>query len=381
MDDMNNKVGIKKINILQGTKIIYILMIFFLSISMLGLPIPYLKYLVYTLPYVIFLVWLLQMKYRLYPSRHTLPFLLLLGMAVFSIGKSDYNTIRQGGFILTYTAVFVLCDFRKIGFNVLYINALFVGLFVVRMFTELLVVASGTFEYSIIESHSSLESGYAFIFGLFTLYYLVKKRYLLVLINLVLACLTLKRIVLVGIMASVMVWFIPRKVRRVFLNPYVVTVCVLLLMYFSIEMTRGSYDRFIVDLTGMSLNHLLQGRQDMWLRVLQKIDFNYFDYLFYGVGLGQTRTVISEIFHQNTILHSDFLAIMLEYGIVTMCGFCILLNIQKSDEERLLALFLTILFLTDNVLSYVYVMLPYLLLQADLAKIASGNERAVIRSG
>ena len=356
-------------------------MIFFLSISMLGLPIPYLKYLVYTLPYVIFLVWLLQMKYRLYPSRHTIPFLLLLGMAVFSIGKSDYNTIRQGGFILTYTAVFILCDFRKIGFNVLYINALFVGLFVVRMSSEVLGVASSTFEYSISESHSSLESGYSFIFGLFTMYYLVKKRYLLFLINLLLAGLAFKRIVIVGLITSVMVWFIPRKVRRVVLNPYVVTVCVLLLMYFSIEMARGSYDRFIVDLTGMSPNYLLQGRQDMWLRVLHKIDFNYFDYLFYGVGLGQTRTIISEIFNQNTILHNDFLAIILEYGIFTMCAFCILLNNQKSDEERLMGLFLTILFLTDNVLSYVYVMFPYLLLQADLAKTASGNERAVIHSG
>ena len=88
----------------------------------------------------------------------------------------------------------------------------------------------------------------------------------------------------------------------------------------------------------------------------------------YGIGLGKSVTVLFELFNQDTLLHSDFLVLMVEFGVIVTLVFAFLLNAQKTDNERILALYLTIIFFTDNVLIYVYVMLPYLLVQTDLSK-------------
>ena len=335
---------------------------------MLGLPIPGLKYAVYTLPYFIPIMWLFQGNFRFHPSLNVLPFLLLIAMSLFSIPELDYNGIRRGGFILTYTLLFFLYDFQKITYSVRNVNLIFIAIFIFQMSIFLGSDLITKFYFSFLESRSTLESGYSFAFGVFALYYLLKQRYVWFMINLVLAALTLKRIVLIGLAVTILVWIIPKKVRRIFLNPYLITLCVGLFLYLAVGFADGDYDKLLIKLFDISPNHLLQGRQEIWRRMFDAIDFNFLDFSVYGIGLGKSVTVLMESFHQDTLIHSDFLGIMVEYGVVITIVFAFLLNFQKSDNERLMALYLTVVFISDNVLIYQFVMLPYLLLQIDLSK-------------
>jgi hypothetical protein len=76
---------------------------------------------------------------------------------------------------------------------------------------------------------------------------------------------------------------------------------------------------------------------------------------------------------KGVLLHNDLLSIVFEVGFISFAIFVYLLNAVKTAEQRIIALFITILFATDNVLIYQHLMFVYLLIQQSLSEIKSDN--------
>lgn len=97
--------------------------------------------------------------------------------------------------------------------------------------------------------------------------------------------------------------------------------------------------------------------------------FNYGDFLLWGTGIGKVVTDLQSQLHvERVLLHSDLLSLALEIGIVPFVIFMYLFFSIKHKQGRLFALFLAILFSTDNVIIYQHVMFIYLFIQGDIRR-------------
>lgn len=101
------------------------------------------------------------------------------------------------------------------------------------------------------------------------LYYFLTQKWALALIHFIVVVLALKRIAIIAFLLIVIVWIIPKSIRKIFLNPYVVTVSIALLTWVSIAFAYGYFDRLIISLFDKSANELSQGRQELWFQLLR----------------------------------------------------------------------------------------------------------------
>ncbi len=335
-----------------------------LLLLMLGVSnIPVVRYAIYLMPFAAALFMILSGSANLNFKKPTWPFVFLLVISTFSVYQADYHWAKQLYFIFCYTSVFIFFDFSKSKHNLYILNALFICIFLVRgaisgdLFS---FISSGV---SLTDSKSALESTYAFPLGLFAIYYIYKKNYLWGAINLLVAVVAFKRIVILGILSCLCLYLIPKKVRKLVLNPIVITITIVLGVVLQIELASGIHDDLIFSVFGISTDHLLMGRQQLWQKAINFTDFNYVDFLFHGTGHGVlTKFLESSYGGRGVLLHADFLQIMIEHGFLSLVIFSFLLNNHKSHLSRALSLYITILFATDNVLIYQHLMLPYLLL-------------------
>ncbi len=340
----------------------------FIALMTLGYSgIPFAKYLMYGIPFFALLLWLASGKPRFNFNRVVAPFVFLLILSFISLVPWDYNAFKKTYFIFVFTSVFILFDFSKIEIDFRKLGLFFIALAIIWIF------ASGKgvkdVEYSVLDSKSALESTFAFPIGLIALYFIIVRKYILGFFFMACVMVFLKRIVLVAIILSIIVWFLPTKIRKVILNPKSVTIATLLITVFSIYFSYGYLDQHILDITGKAANDITKGRESLWHSALLSVNFSYEGFLLWGVGIGKVVTQLQQAFSMDRILlHNDLLSLVLEIGFVFFIVFVYLLNSAKTDEQRLIALFLTMLFSTDNVLIYQHLMFVYLLIQQDLSR-------------
>jgi hypothetical protein len=339
-----------------------------LCVAMLGLP--FLRYAAYVLPLFAYFIWCISEPRAIKIDRHTAPFVLLLGVSLISVFDADFNGVKRLVFVGVYTSLFVLFQFRRAKFDIRYLNVAFIAVFILS--SGILYGTSGRFTqftYSIVDSQASFESSLSFPLGMFSLFFLIRGRHLWCLINVLLAVITLKRIVLVAIAVSVLIWLIPRRMRGLILNPYVATVITMACLIVTVQFGQGTFDSWISDTLGVASNDLTKGRRVLWGGLMQSINFSYDDFVLYGIGLGKSVSELQVLLHrERVLLHSDLLTILIEFGFFSVLVFTFLLNAQRSLEERILAAYLSILFLTDNVLIYQHVMLPFLIMMTALGR-------------
>ena len=228
--------------------------------------------------------------------------------------------------------------------------------------------ASEITDISLLNSTSLLESTLAFPLGIFAVFYLSQKRFFLAGINIVLMVLAFKRIVLLGVIVSFFAMLLPKWLKRILVNPFTVTALIIFSMVVFTELASGEYDQFIQKHLGVSTNYLLMGRQGLWDKALDAVKYNPADFIIYGVGHSEVTSILQKKLGGDVLLHSDFLLILLEHGYILLGLFTYLLVAQKTFKERYLSLYLAVLFLSDNVLIYQHVMIPFLLLLANLRK-------------
>jgi hypothetical protein len=206
-------------------------------------------------------------------------------------------------------------------------------------------------------------------------YFAIRGRYLWALANVVLATIALKRIVLLASFAALLFFLLPERFKRIVLRPSLALVAISSIVVFSIEFAYGYFDGWILETFDQSANALSRGRQVLWRSALDSIDFTYGSFFLTGAGLGEAITVLKESYQVDRILlHNDFMTITLEHGILVMLAFAYLLNRQPTWNGRILAVYISVLFVTDNVMIYQHVMIPFMLLLSKLNTMAPGKQ-------
>lgn len=330
------------------------------------------RYAVYLMPMVAAIIWLGAGNYKLHLNRNIAPFLLLFVLAVAVGYEADLNWAKKTYFLFAYVSIFLLFDMSRMTMDMRAFNIVIVALF---FYTELVFgpdAKSIRGGISLVESRALLESTFGFSLGLFAVYFLTQKKYFWFVLNVALSVLAFKRIVLLALLLVLIAYLIPKRLKTFLLHPALLTIYIMAMLVMFLEIASGTFDDVISTYLGISANQLLMGRQDLWSLAMKLTDFSYADFALFGVGYGGVTSALQAAYGgREVLLHSDLLLMLFENGIIAMVVFVYLLLAQKSSGERYLAIYLCLIFLTDNILIYQHVMVPYLLLLGALRRDAS----------
>ncbi len=179
-------------------------------------------------------------------------------------------------------------------------------------------------------------------------------------LNAIFLFLSFKKIAFIGLVLVFLIWCLPKRRQKMVVNlPVIISVNILALMLI-ILFSRGTFDELIMNIFDMSANALSMGRQTLYANVSYEITRDLGSFFFMGMGLGTTYSFVAEYGAAN--LHSDMLKIFSELGFLVFIAFICLLYRVATPESKLLAMYLNIIFLSDNILIYVSVMFFYFLL-------------------
>ena len=221
---------------------------------------------------------------------------------------------------------------------------------------------------AIISSTIATESILAFIFGLFTLYFILRKDKFYSIISLVFTIISFKRIALLALLFSLLINFILNRSKNIkkkikYLK-YTGIASNFLLVLFIYLFSTGFFDLIISKWIGESANQFSLGRKLVYESVISNLKPN----LFFGAGLAKTSLFLeNSITTKINLLHSDLLKIFLEFGWVVFTIWIIVqFNLNTKYKDLLiLFIYLNIVFLTDNVLIYFNVAFIFYLMQCS----------------
>lgn len=248
------------------------------------------------------------------------------------------------------------------------------GGYVITYFLQIFVFPKQTIEFSLedilLSTTFAFESGLSFIFAMFYIYYLLQGNKKRAGLCLALTILSYKRIAIVGVLLVTGIYFILSWLHlwnRWIPRSLVATVAVainLLVITVIYQFINGAFDHAISAYLHVSANQLTAGRQVIYRELTYYLDSSVF-----GVGLGKTTEIMRSLeFFKLENLHSDVLKLYTEIGIIGFLPFIwIFFYINSSSMATLiLAVFMNILWLTDNVFLYFQVMTVFYLLQSFL---------------
>ncbi|MBN8879623.1 MAG: O-antigen ligase family protein [Sphingobacteriales bacterium] len=208
------------------------------------------------------------------------------------------------------------------------------------------------------DSYMPTETGYiAFVFGLFFVHCFYNDKRKLLLLG-VLVFLSFKRINFVAIPAALlMTAFLGRfNFKRIALIAVGINGLLILLLH---NFFMGNLDDFIIEKFNMSPNVLSMGRQT----ILSTVNDYLKDSAGLGIGLGKSVDLLSNSIQIEGInnLHSDLIKIYIEFGILVFCIWIYsLYRINATSKAGLaLTIYLNLLFITDNVSVYFFVMIIF----------------------
>lgn len=257
---------------------------------------------------------------------------------------------KDAVFISSYTIPILL--FYTKGININTIFYVFICFFILSLPTK----EMGSF--SISDSTTFYESADSFVFGTFLLYFFMKRRYVMSFISFVLLLVTLKRIALLGVIICIACLLLPKKIQKYILSTPSLIAINILAVTMIILIGSGSLDEAFHILTGKGSSEFTLGRVFHYQGVIEDIFANP-DMLLFGNGIGSAYSKAmyyysGDIEYAN--LHSDTLKILYEYGLIVFTLFFFLLSKCKTIEGRTIILYVSLLFITDNVFVYVGVM-------------------------
>lgn len=216
-----------------------------------------------------------------------------------------------------------------------------------------------------LSTSSEIENSFGFIFGYFGLYFLMRKKYRYFAICFFLFVLNYKRVVLLGFVAATGYLLFVQLIRPKKI-PFktLITVSPFLILSLLIAVSSGDLNSVALDLTGKTMNHLTTGRYAMYHELFN----NLFElprlFFGYGVGFSSSNVRLFE-FTRMTLVHSDYLMIMYDFGLFGFTFFFALFMKQflKSARHAVFIIFFLVILIFDNTIIYYDVMfLLYLLL-------------------
>ncbi len=332
--------------------------------------IRYAKYLI--LPVVLYILLIFSLVKKSLVIRvkpFLLPFYFLVLYSFFSLTINfQLRGVYEIFFIITSVLPFSLV---KLSFKIKvfdYIDISLIILFLIRVLTKMLL-SKEFVVINFIKSKSSFETVYCYIFAMFSIVYFLNKRIFFFLVNLIVMLLAFKRISLVAMLIITILILLPRKIRKFFLSPFLLTFMNLLIFFLIILFARGTFGLLIEDIFGVSANVLSMGRENIYKTVITHIgnDLNLLK-IFLGNGFGYATFIAIE--HTGYLLHSDILKIFLENGLVfSLFFFFIFYKVLENDLNRIIALYFNLILITENVIIYSHVLFFYFLIQEFVSKV------------
>lgn len=318
------------------------------------------RYLKYLIP-PICLIYALAAKSRLQlndPGVRAFTFLAVYTLVMVPFGNK-YG-LHDAYFYLTFLAPFAVGLKPEIK-----VETLFFILCAVFFSVQLPKVMSGGLAYSLIDSSSAFEDHtFSFVIGLFAVFFLISGKRSLFIIAILLAALSLKRISLLAIALCAIAYLFMGKSKKP-LSALVIVAVVGNCLYvaFSYFVTTAAFNDLSVQYFGVNASHLTMGRNTLYSQVFYDASSSIINKLF-GHGAGDSYLVAAtSIFVQNgkVNLHNDILKIYYELGWVALITFIAILYRYKT-KAIYLALYLNVIFLTDNISTYPLVVFVFLAL-------------------
>lgn len=265
------------------------------------------------------------------------------------------NGLKDIIFIATYTLPFIVLRPSS--------NLIDISFPLTIIFFLLTLPAREIGHFSLQDSQGLFEGGMSFVFGIYAIYYLSIKKYILHVICLILVAITLKRIVLLGIIVAIVINVLPKRIQQSSMMQYSVLLIsgtVVLGIFF---LTTGWMDEEIKNITGMNVAQLTLGRTYHYYGVVYDVLQNPFGVIF-GNGVGSAYEKATTAYSGDALtpnLHSDTLKILYEYGILFFIIFFTCLGRWKNTGAQILTIYTSIVLITDNTLIYSNVMFVYIL--------------------
>lgn len=315
--------------------------------SLVGKEIRYVKYALPFLSIMFFLCFKGTIKKDV---KYISPYLLLMGVSAIGFWRLGVFGYKDIFFIIAYVTPFLLftpksCQDKK----------LFCAVVVTFFIFAASVSVSQLKSFSFMGSTAPFESVFCFVFGAFAVYFFITRRFVYFAVSLVLVFLTLKRIVVLAVFASVFLTILPVKIKTFLVSntSFIIVnafVCVFLLLF-----AGGFFENIISEVFSKNSNAFSLGRFDIFNNAIDKFSYNFEANIIFGMGVGHTYI---ERFPGMGVenLHSDILKIFFEFGFFVFLFFIFCSVYKLNLEERIFFVYLNVVFLTDNVLIYVQVM-------------------------
>lgn len=310
-------------------------------------------------------------------------FYLVLSFQTFFVilSKNDFHirVISNISFIfIPIITIFFISKFynSELLSNEFYLKKIFLYLvcfFIISKITLLKSIVSSLNFNSLLSSlYSSSfqgESTLAFVFGLFTIFFLVKKEKKFFYISLLFSLISFKRIVLIALVLIIILFPLIKVIWKKYnvtynkkakiIIPILLVIINFSLVHFYRNFAYGEFDQTITEITGKSANFLSMGRQYFFRTLFD----HYGGTPWLGIGIGR----LDEFLHTEIIvinnLHSDILKNYFEFGVISFAFWLFFIYYISifSIEVFLLTIYMNIVFITDNVFIYFTVLFFYYL--------------------
>lgn len=356
------------------------LFVVWVSISLIGVSLfnylfdglRYTKYLIIFLP-LFFLNWNIKVHWRNRP--YLWPFLFLTFYAVFGLLRSNQYGVDDLIFLTSAFCIFLFIEDVEI--NLKRVFVCFALCFFVYGLTNYKNV-----QFSIVGSSSPFESIFSFVFGLFFVYFFHRKNKPFYFLALLLTVVAMKRIAIMGCLFVVLVNYMPVLKEYIYKSKFIGVFANGVVLVLLVLLGTGLLNEIIKRFTGLDVTFLTMGRNIIFEGASYRYLNNFNTFLF-GSGAGSSYLLAAANIDEIKVnLHSDVFKIAIEFGSIFFILFFALLYKPSNRLCVSLALYLNILFLTDNVISYTVVMIFYFLIcyVACLEKCQVSNE-SIFRKG
>lgn len=347
--------------------------VFFLMIA--GVVLPPFRYLNYSLPLLTTLIILANRGMHVPDLAR--PYLVTVLAGLILAPFANREGIQDIYLILTGLSVALVGHRRLWSWQMIFVASvlgLIVG-FATRVISEGAGAALSHFTLDVAASTSTFESGFSYVFGLLAVWAAYTRRWREFALAFIFALLTLKRIVILGIVLCFVLQFFPRPILRGILRPLPMLLANILFIVVILSYSSGSLNLLIHDLTGQSADQFGMGRQGLYGHVVVDIFRDPWRFLLVGNGPGEVYDALkggmSWVGKGN--VHADTLKIFYEYGGVVLAVFVWALYSSRRLGVLLIALYTNVLFLTDNTLIYPYYIFFATLVAASLQEFDDAN--------
>ena len=334
----------------------YIVITFLSNISYIIELFPYFEYLKY-LSFLLFIIYISSFKVKKVINPQILPFLLLIVSAIVHINSISTQTIFN---IIFYSAGLVLFIFNEhIKFPVkkaLYLSITMTFLFFISSTN---INANFLSLQSLIVPPDDIPASLSYIFGFITIIFLLEKKYKLALLAFIFIIIVPKRLVILSTLLIIFLNFIPTFLSKYVLNKKLLILINITFLIFTIYLTIGVYDDFIITNTGLQPGHLTSGRTSFYSYVMNTSNIFENSNWITGIGEGSVVNILKGNFRGTYLLHNDILKILIEHGVIVLVFFSFMLYRKGNYNQKMISLFYNFLLFFDNTLIYPFAFVFY----------------------